>query len=126
MNTTVTPIVKQICYYEGHGAADAYAEYVILEGTIVFCGITPGTRSTINGEEEIILAICRQEKINPNQKKFFDLQTKAGYPSTFQSGGFEFDEITFNYIDKAISDVGWEPTECPEIVQQIFSRHINA
>src|SRR3989344_5463519 len=72
--------------------------YLITEGEggCVYTGVTR-VPSTINFAEQIIEAICAQEKVgDPRLLNFYDLQTHLGY-SRLADGEFKFDEVLFSY-----------------------------
>lgn len=139
MTTQQSPVVCQVRFYLGadhafHNVtpADAYVDYVIIDDVCVFTGITPDTRSTINGAGEVIAAICEKEGITPDSLRFFDLQTGQSYSHhrKYHPDGYDYDEVTFRW-DSAlglrrggITGVEWTKAECPANIQSIFQRYI--
>ncbi|MFA6391869.1 MAG: hypothetical protein WCW66_03925 [Patescibacteria group bacterium] len=91
--------LKKIAYPKTipHLGPEAYVAYAIMARCVVFSGLTPNTTSTVNAAENIIMAICRAEGMEPNKFAFFDLQTSQTY-GRFEPGEFELSLLEFNYI----------------------------
>ena len=110
-------MLSQILYSTASPQITGEVVYDIFEDKCVFSGITR-SGSTINSAEEIVERICTLEKKNPDEIRFFDLQTQLGYNKD-PSGEFEFDEV----MVEDGREIWWAPTRCPQKIVDLF-RHL--
>ena len=99
--------------------------YLINNSHCVFSGISGREAlSTINAAEAIIKAIAAQEGVDLGTLTFFDLQTRAGYPTKL-SGEYDLDQLEVA-IDGANVEVrNWRPTSLPTTVKKLFTKYIS-
>jgi hypothetical protein len=102
--------------------------YKLYGDRCVFSQLSTGDEvvtSSINLAEAIIMAVCEAESIDLSQTRFFDLQTRLGYPGSphkSKPGIFEFEEIR---IEEAGLRGGWKAggwmlVKCPDEVVHDF------
>ncbi|MDZ7799085.1 MAG: hypothetical protein U5L76_05825 [Patescibacteria group bacterium] len=131
--------LKRVMYEGAIPRANGYVDYVILAEKCTFTGLSETPTSTINAAGKIILSICREEELEPDNLEFFDLQTAKGYGSK-KLGEFVYDQVKFIYhagrpplVKKdgaeiitggQVVDIYWCPTLCPEEVIRLFTEHI--
>jgi len=116
--------LKEIKYKNLGGPETGYAKVVytiFLGNQCVFSGVRLGDfwTSTINAAEIIITAIAQQEGCEVDELHFYYLQTKSGYDAK-KPGQYEFDKLRIK--DGHVE--GWQSTECPEHVLEVFRHHI--
>ena len=100
--------------------------YRVYGRQIIFTGLHNGSDggrgSTINFEEEIILAISKAESINPSEYEFYDLQTQQSYGGLWgdhKPGDYTFNKVCFEYEEgKMTRKTGWEEGYCdPKVLE---------
>jgi len=94
---------------------------------IVFSGLHNSNegrvRSTINGAEQVIIAIALAERIDPRDFEFFDLQTQRGYAS-FRPGDYEFSQLSPTWQGAVPIGMQWQGGYCSKRVLDDFRRYI--
>lgn len=78
--------------------------------------------SSINAAEEIIAGILKEEKLNCDRVRFFDLQTHSFYRK--DSGEFEFEEVLGYVPGQRSQSLTWRPCACPAIIREVFYQFI--
>ena len=116
--------VSSLKIVEFSATAPGDVVYYVEGDQCVFCGFSNMSTSTINAAEAIILAIAKQENIDPKSLTFYDLQTYKTF-SDKEPGEFELDIIDFNIYDGKVEDLGWTSfPDCPAWVLKLFAEHI--
>lgn len=106
------------------GPKFATVDYVRVGDATIFSGITNPATSTINAAEDVIAAICVQERCRPTDVRWFDLQTRLNYSGT-EPGEFMYDEVKFKVRGGTLVDLSWdESVPCPPEVITMFREHI--
>ena len=108
------------------------AYFIFNDNLCVFTALDDACMgSSINNAEEIIKAICDQERVDPFCLRFFDLQTRTSYGGGFgkhRPGDFEFDEVIivpYRQRIQGFNAESWRITKCPSQVITKFAAFID-
>jgi hypothetical protein len=116
------PELKSITY-KGFRGADGEVLYVIADGRCTYCGITPGSTSTINAAERVISAIVNAEGLFPSDVEFYDIQTRAQYEYK-KPGSYDFTRVIPVVVDGEIRDATFLNADCPDQIKRLFENQI--
>ena len=115
-------MLKQVRYkrFGDAGTLGGLVKYLLLGDNCIFSGVTLPSQyaTTANAPEAVISAICGAEQIDPLRIKFFDLQTKFGYPD-MQEGAYLFQQLTVEKPNGNIRVSTQVDTACtPDVLEE--------
>lgn len=99
-------MIRKIAVFNEGTANEGKVAYVISKDKIVYFTQVSGRQSSINAGEKIVEAISKKERLNWQEYRWVDLQTRVIYPD------FCEDELIFEGSDTPIIN-HWQAAEVP-------------
>jgi len=89
-------------------------------------GMDGGRGSTCNFAEEIVMAIAKNENIDPVYYTFFDLKTRTGYGDSYELGDYNYDELRLQWeeLSPRPDSVYWIERRCTSEILRDFAEFI--
>lgn len=89
-------------------------------------GMDGGRGSTCNFAEEIVMAIAKNEKIDPIYYVFFDLKTRTSYSEEYELGDYNYDELRIQWEELTFRprSVSWVERYCTSEILRDFTEFI--